>query len=128
VIVDSSAIVAVLLEEPGFEALALRLRRADSPRLSTANCLEIAIVLQRKGRESMSKELDRLLEILRVEVVPVSVRQGLLARDAFARFGKGNHPARLNFGDCSAYALARETSEALLFVGEDFSQTDIAAA
>jgi ribonuclease VapC len=128
VIVDASAVLAILFEEPGFDSISRKLAQ-PGPRLMTAvNWMEAALVVQRKHLPGMEVALSDLLRRSRIEVVPVTADLAASALEAYRRFGKGNHPARLNFGDCFAYALARETSEALLFVGEDFAQTDIAAA
>ena len=93
--------------------------------MSVANVLEAAIALARRGGEAAADDLDTLLERAEIELVPVTVEHLEAARRAWRRFGKGNHPAALNFGDCFAYALARTTGEPLLFKGNDFVQTDI---
>jgi len=85
------------------------------------------ILLSRRGTQGMP-DLDRLIVRFQIEIVPFTESQARLARDAFNRYGKGRHPAKLNFGDCMAYALAKETGEELLFKGADFAQTDIAVA
>ncbi len=96
--------------------------------MSVANVLKAAIVAERRGGDIAAHELDTLLERAEVELAPVTVEHLEAARRAWRRFGKGNHPAALNFGDCFAYALAKTTGEPLLFKGEDFAQTDIEAA
>jgi ribonuclease VapC len=96
--------------------------------LSAANHLEASIVLLTRRDPGIELELDRLIYQLGITIVPVSATHVLIARQAFLDFGKGRHPARLNFGDCFAYALAKSRSEALLFKGEDFSKTDILMA
>ena len=96
--------------------------------MSVANVLEASITVERRGGDAAAHELDALLEVAEIELVPVTVEHLEAARRAWRRFGKGNHPAALNFGDCFAYALARATGEPLLFKGEDFAQTDIEAA
>jgi ribonuclease VapC len=124
-VVDTSAVLAVLLEEPDGELFLARLSGAGQPLLSAANWLELGIVIDgRKGPQWLA-DLDHFLEGLEVTVVPVSLRQARVARDAYRRFGKGNHPAGLNFGDCFAYALARDRNLPLLFKGDDFARTDI---
>ena len=96
--------------------------------LSAANLVETGIVMQvRRGDEAV-RDLDLLLAKLKIEIIAVSVKQANIARKAFQRFGRGRHPARLNFGDCFAYALAKDCGAPLLFKGEDFAQTDIAVA
>jgi ribonuclease VapC len=127
-IIDTSALVAILQTEPE----ALRLTTAISnatTRLLPASCLlETAmILLGRRGTEG-SNDLDLYLYRGHIEIVPFTETQARLARDAFIRYGKGRHPAKLNFGDCIAYALAKDTGEELLFIGTDFALTDIAVA
>lgn len=127
-IVDASAILAILFEEPDGDAmedalLAPRQRHAMSP----VNYLEAAIRVDDLQGTRKGEELDNLLADFGIEIVPVTREQALLARDAYKSFGKGNHPARLNLGDCFAYALSKARNEALLFKGEDFSKTDVEA-
>jgi ribonuclease VapC len=122
-IIDTSAIVAVVRKEP----LGLRcfdaIMRAPIRRVSAANLLEIYMVIDGGKNPVLSNDLDVILASLRMNVEPVSETQ---VQIAFRQFGKGSgHPARLNFGDCFAYALARYLNEPLLFVGNDFAQTDI---
>ncbi len=97
-------------------------------RLSAGNYLEVSIVLEGRGGYRGAEHLEALLERAAVEVVPVTVDQVHAARRAWRQFGKGNHPAALNYGDCFAYALAATTGEPLLFKGDDFARTDIVAA
>jgi ribonuclease VapC len=124
-VVDSSALLAVLLGEPEAPAIAKALANQPPCLISAVSELETAIVIEtRKGQEGL-EQLKRLLVDTAVETVPMSVEQVRLARDAYTRFGKGRHPAALNLGDCCSYALAREHGEPLLFKGGDFSQTDI---
>ena len=96
--------------------------------MSVANVLETSIVVEGRGGDSAAHELDTLLEKAEVELVPITFEHLEAARRAWRRFGRGNHPAALNFGDCFAYALAKATGEALLFKGKDFAQTDIESA
>ena len=127
-IIDTSALVSILDQEPEAEHLAHAISTASERMLSAANLVETGIVMQvRRGDEAV-RDLDLLLAKLKIEIVAVSARQASLARKAFQRFGRGRHPARLNFGDCFAYALAKDSGAPLLFKGEDFSQTDIAVA
>ena len=127
-IIDTSALVSILDQEPEAERLAYAIATAAERMLSAANLVETGIVMQvRRGDEAV-RDLDLLLAKLKIEIVAVSARQANLARKAFQRFGRGRHPARLNFGDCFAYALAKDSGAPLLFKGEDFSQTDIAVA
>ena len=96
--------------------------------MSAANFLEAAIVLESRSGGTAGHDLDQFIERGRIELVPVTPEQAHAARRAWRRFGKGNHPAGLNFGDCFAYALAETTGEPLLFKGRDFALTDIEAA
>ncbi len=127
-IVDSSAVLAILFDEPDAKRHAAAIMAAYPCRMSVANVLEAAIALERRGGESAAQELDTFLERAEIELVPVTVEHLEAARRAWRRFGKGNHRAALNFGDCFAYALARTTGEPLLFKGHDFAQTDVDAA
>ncbi|MGO9338664.1 MAG: type II toxin-antitoxin system VapC family toxin [Terracidiphilus sp.] len=127
-IVDSSALVAILFKES--DALALTTAIAKSPicRLPASCLLEASmLILARHGEDGM-RDLDLYVARSKLEIAPFTESQAGLARGAFRRFGKGRHPAKLNFGDCMAYALAKESGEELLFKGTDFSQTDIVAA
>ncbi len=96
--------------------------------MSTAALLEAAIVIEGRGGAEAGRELDTLLERAEIELVPVTAEHAAAAHQAWRRFGKGNHPARLNFGDCLVYALAATLDEPLLFKGNDFARTDIEAA
>ena len=126
-IVDGSAVLAILFSEPDARRHAGAISAASPCRISVANVLEASIVVERRGVRTAVRELDALLERAEVELVPVTVEHLDEARRAWRRFGRGNHPAALNFGDCFAYALAKATGEPLLFKGEDFPQTDIEA-
>ncbi len=127
-IVDSSAVLAILFDEADARRHASAIMAAYPCRMSVANVLEASIALERRAGEPVGHDLDALLELAEIELVPVTVEHLEEVRRAWRRFGKGNHPAALNFGDCFAYALARTTGEPLLFKGGDFSQTDIDAA
>jgi len=96
--------------------------------LSAANLLEAGIVMQSRRGDEGARDLDLLLAKLNVEIVPFTARQAEIARKAFRRYGRGRHDAELNFGDCCAYALAKDESAPLLFKGDDFSKTDVAIA
>jgi ribonuclease VapC len=124
--VDSSAIIAMIMREMGEERYVAAMRVAATPLLSAANYVECAMVLSRfaDGRQ----ELDEWIDHFDVDIVPVDRLQAQLAADAFVRFGRGRHPARLNYGDCFAYALAASRNIPLLYKGNDFSQTDIVPA
>ena len=127
-IVDSSAVLAVLFAEPDAARYARAIGRASSCRLSAAAFLETAIVAESRGGAVAGHDLDVFLERAGMELVPVTPDQAQAARQAWRRFGKGNHPAGLNFGDCFSYALAETAREPLLFKGEDFALTDVEAA
>jgi ribonuclease VapC len=122
VIVDSSALIAILNEEPLAPRCLEALLASPTTLMSAANLLEAAIAMDRHP----SPVLDDLIARLRVAVEPVTLSQVVIARDAHRRFGRGSgHTAKLNFGDCFAYALATELDEPLLFVGQDFIHTDV---
>lgn len=126
-IVDSSGLMAILQQEPEGDRL-LATIAASQCRISAATMVEIGIVADARS-SAHGERLDELLDVLDIEVVPVTVRQAQVARLAYRRFGRGSgSPARLNVGDCFSYALAVEAGQPLLFVGEDFTHTDIAAA
>lgn len=126
-IIDTSAILAVLFREADAAFYARMMITASPCRLSVANLLETSMVVGRRGNAA-DTELDLLIQEAGIELAPVTTEQIECARKAWRRFGKGNHPAALNFGDCFAYALASVTGEPLLFKGEDFARTDIEAA
>jgi ribonuclease VapC len=128
VIVDSSALLAILMKEPERDRLGHAMGLARQRRISAATLVEAAIAIETKTGAEGAADLDRLLADLNIQVVPFTAEQAALAREAFRRFGKGRHPARLNFGDCFAYALAKDKSEPLLFKGGDFPHTDIEPA
>lgn len=123
-IVDSSAILAILFGESDAPALVDKLLAAPTRRLSAANYLEIAIKLDNVLPAS-AIELDDFLRDAQIQIVDVSVEQARIARQAYRHYGKGRHPAALNFGDCFAYALAKAHAMPLLFKGNDFSRTDV---
>ncbi len=127
-ILDTSALVAILFQEPEAEDFARLILAADICRLSVANHLELAIVLERQARPDAARQAEAFLRAAAIVVEPVALQQGALARQASYDFGRGRHRARLNFGDCFAYALAKATDEPLLFKGRDFAQTDVRVA
>ena len=128
-IVDTSAIIAILREEDDAEVFARALAAGDVRRLSAASYLECGIVLDRQRDPIVSRGLDNLLEEAEFVIEPVTERQGRLARVAYADFGKGSgHPAGLNFGDCLSYALAQDLREPLLWKGDDFGHTGVRSA
>lgn len=103
--------------------------RDDSAKISAASYLEASIVVDRAEKAILSERLDQLLAEEEIDIVPFTAAQSRIARAAYRQYGKGSsHPAQLNFGDCFAYALAKDSGEALLFKGDDFSQTDVVAA
>ena len=124
-IIDSSALFAILLQEAEAERIA-RAIALDAKRLiSAATWLEISMVVFLRVGEEGLRSLDLLAAKYQLDLVSMTPKQAELARRAFKQYGKGIHPARLNFGDCIVYALAKDTGEPLLFKGEDFSQTDL---
>jgi ribonuclease VapC len=126
VIVDSSALLAVLRNESDARAYATALAQATNPRISAANYLESAIVIDGSRDPILSRRFDDLVQEAGLEIAAVTAKQADLARSAYRDFGKGSgHPAQLNFGDCFAYALARDTGEPLLCKGNDFRHTDV---
>ena len=127
-IVDRSAILAVLFDEPDAERFTKAIAEAPHCRMSAANFLEAALVIEGRAGLAGGHELDIFIERAAIELVPVSVEHAQAARRAWQRFGKGNHPAGLNFGDCFAYALAGVTGEPLLYKGKDFALTDVESA
>ena len=127
-IVDSSAVLAILFGEPDARRHASAIMAASPCRMSVANLLEASVLAESRGGGAAADEFDTLLKTAGVEMVPVTREQVEEARRAWRRFGKSNHPAGLNFGDCFAYALAKTLDEPLLFKGEDFARTDIDAA
>ena len=128
-IVDTSALIAILRDEPEAPACAKAIEAASGRRISAANFVEAAIVIDASRDPVASRRFEDLVREAQIVVEPVTEAQARIARDAYRDFGKGSgHPARLNFGDCFAYALARDTGEPLLFKGEDFVHTDVAPA
>ncbi|MFN8515781.1 MAG: type II toxin-antitoxin system VapC family toxin [Thermomicrobiales bacterium] len=127
-VIDTSAILAILLQEPEAERFIRAITAAQTRLLSAASLLEAGMLAQYRSGDSGNRDLDRLLITLRIEIATVTEQQAAIAREAHRRFGKGLHPASLNYGDCFAYALARESGEPLLFKGDDFSRTDVAIA
>ena len=127
-VVDTSAVVAILNGEPVSEKLAQALDQATAIQISAASVLELALVLESRFGEMARKRIDRWLQTSHVEVIPVTRDQVEIAREGFRKFGKGRHPAALNFGDCFSYGLAKRMNEPLLFVGNDFTMTDLRSA
>ena len=125
-VVDSSVLIAVLLLEPDAEQLLNQLIDADELYLSAVSLVESAMVIEYKKGKSGADKLDELLAELTPTIVEFDLQQAELARMAWREYGKGRHPAKLNFGACCSYALAKHLNQSLLFKGNDFSQTDIA--
>lgn len=127
-IVDSSALIAILLNEPEGRLFDVAIVDSGDCRISAAGLLEASMVLlARKGQDGL-RDLDLLIARFGIRIVAFTESQARLARTAFVLYGKGRHPAELNFGDCMSYALAKETGEELLSKETDFAQTDIAIA
>ena len=124
-IVDTSAVLAVLFAEREAERYDEAIAEAPRCRMSVVNFLEAAIVIESRGGTAAGRELDAFLGEAMIELAPVTPDHAHTALRAWRRFGKGNHPAGLNLGDCFAYALAEATGEPLLFKGRDFALTDV---
>lgn len=127
-IVDSSAILTILFAEPDAAVFAKAMSEADACKISAATFVEVAVVVEAQTQDRGSRQLDAFLRRAGFVIEPVTEEQAHLARQAYSDFGKGRHPAGLNFGDCFSYALAKASGEALLFKGGDFSKTDIVSA
>jgi ribonuclease VapC len=125
-IVDSSAILAIIRNEPARVSCTDALVAASAVRISAASYLEAAVVVDGLQDPLASREFDALIQRFLFRIEPVTERQARIARDAYRDFGRGSgHRARLNFGDCFAYALAKDMDEPLLFIGDDFRHTDV---
>lgn len=124
-VLDASAIVAIIEEEPGSEELVRRLDEAESVVVGAPTLVETALVLTSRLRRDARPVLAGFLHNSEVEVIPFTEEHYRVAVDAFQRYGKGRHPAALNFGDCLTYAVAQIAGMPLLFTGDDFSKTDI---
>lgn len=127
-VIDSSALIAILFKEPERYSFQEHIRLAPSRLLGATSLVETSVVILARWHKEGISVLHELLADMRIEIVPFSADHARLAVDAFRRFGKGRHPAGLNFGDCFSYALAKATGESLLFKGDDFSRTDIRRA
>jgi ribonuclease VapC len=124
-VIDSSAIIASLCLEPDADRFAEAIQDHPNRLMSAASPLESAIVIESRFGEAGSDQLDRLIHTAQIQIEAVTVEQVAAARLAFRSYGKGRHPAGLNYGDCFSYALAKVLDEPLLFKGDDFNQTDI---
>jgi ribonuclease VapC len=127
-ILDTSALVAILFREPEAELFTRLIHSAANSRISAGTCLELAVVLERQAGLEADRQREMFFRRAGIVVEAFTEDQLLIARQAFHDFGKGRHPAGLNFGDCFAYALARYMGEPLLFKGDDFRKTDIVPA
>ncbi|NBC01532.1 MAG: PIN domain-containing protein [Bacteroidetes bacterium] len=127
-VLDTSAVIAILLDEPEADRMVKAVDAARLRRLSAASLLEAGIVIQSRLGTAGEEELDLLLNRMQVETMAITEEHANLARSAYRRFGKGRHPAALNYGDCFSYALAAALQEPLMFKGNDFGHTDIIVA
>lgn len=127
-IIDTSAIIAILFSEDDARIYAEAISRAGSCRLSAATYVETAIVVESQTKNNGSRQLDAFIRQAGISIEAVTEEQAHIARQAFTDFGKGRHPAGLNYGDCFSYALSKAVREPLLFKGKDFAKTDLIAA
>lgn len=125
IVVDSSALIAILLNEPDAGSFADAMVESEGGTISSFNLFESHVVIHRRSRERGVQILTSLLSRLQLTTAPFDDAQAALAFEAHCRYGKGNHPAALNLGDCAAYALAKSLDAPLLFKGNDFARTDI---
>lgn len=126
-VIDASGLLAILLDEPERRAFNEAIEAGTSRVMSVANLLEVSIVIESRFGADGQRDLDTFIDRAGIVLAGVDLEQANVARRAFSRFGKGRHPAGLNFGDCFAYALAQVLGEPLLYKGDDFPHTDIAA-
>ncbi len=126
-VIDTSALLAILLGEPEAEAFSQKITKDSKRLVSALSALEAAVVLHARKGPAGLRELDLLLHSAGATIVSFDADQVLLARSAYEKYGKGHHPAALNLGDCCSYALSRSSGEPLLFKGNDFSRTDVNA-
>jgi ribonuclease VapC len=124
-VLDTSALLAILMAAPEAEGFAVAIEQDPIRLVSAGSMLETAIVAESRWGDAGGRELDLLLSKTGISLTPVDAEQVEIARQAFRLFGKGRHPAGLNFGDCFAYALSRASGQPLLFKGDDFAQTDV---
>jgi ribonuclease VapC len=124
-VIDSSAVLAILLQEPEAELMAAAISDDAVRLMSTVSLLETAIVIEVRKGPPGGRELDLMLHRARIEIVSFNSEQAEIARDAWLRFGRSRHPAALDMGDCCSYALSRSSGEPLLFKGTDFARTDV---
>jgi len=124
-VIDTSALVAIFVSEPERQTFLDLILQSESRLISAANVLETGIVLEAKRGEAAGREFDLFAVRTSLKIVPADAEQTEIARSAWRKFGKGRHPAGLNFGDCFAYALAKLSGEPLLAKGDDFAKTDV---
>jgi ribonuclease VapC len=124
-VIDTSALVAILNREPERHGFIEAIEFADSPRMSVASFVETSIVVESRYGAGGLRDLDRFISRAGIELIPVDFEQGQLARSAYSRFGKGRHRAGLNYGDCFSYAAAISLGDSLLCKGDDFIHTDV---
>lgn len=124
-VIDTSAVLAILQNEPERRSFNEAIEAAETRSLSTASFVETSMIVESRYGTDGVRDLDLFIAKAQITLVPVDDEQAHLARQAFRQYGKGRHPAGLNFGDCFSYALARSLGEPLLFKGNDFGQTDI---
>ncbi len=128
-ILDTSAVIAILRLEPEAPEFAKIIERAERPRISAVNYVEAGAVIDGSKDPIASRRFDELIEAAQIAIEPVTEAQALIARQVYRDFGKtSGHPAKLNFGDCFSYALAKSKGEPLLYKGQDFSKTDVKSA
>ena len=127
-VIDTSALIAILLNEAEAGLFARAIAGDERHLLSAASALETGIVIEARKGPAGGREFDLLLHRAQIEIVPLTAAHVEIAREAWRRFGRGNHPAGLNFGDCCAYALAKSAGEPLLFKGHDFARCDVRSA
>ncbi len=127
-VLDTSAIIAIIAREPSASRLSAVVDAADTRRISAASMVEASMVLLGRRGPLSEHLLDQFVREIRADVEPVTGTQAQIAREAATRFGRGRHPAALNVGDCFSYALSIDAGEPLLFVGDDFSRTDVEVA
>ena len=124
-VIDTSALLAILQDEPERRGFNEAIESAETRSISAANFVETSVVVESRYGPEGVRDLDLFLSKAEINVIPVDLDQAFLARKAFAQYGRGKHPAGLNFGDCFSYALSVLLGEPLLFKGDDFSKTDV---
>jgi len=127
-VVDSSVLIAILLNEPEADSYRQRLAETEEIYISAVSLVESSMVIEYKGGEQGAKKFDELLKVITPTIISFDSQQADLARTAWRQYGKGRHPAKLNFGDCCSYAVAKYLNQPLLFKGDDFSKTDLIQA